>query len=66
MKFSVDQIPKNAFLKVWVCRKLQKVYFTDVKMYKKILRRHPPTPPPFSFENEWNKSQLTLCGDCSQ
>lgn len=43
MKYALPQVPPNAFLRVTVNHAQRKVYFKDVRMYRKITRR--PTPP---------------------
>jgi len=47
MKYTENIIPLNAFLKVSVSQRIQKVYFKDVKMYKKIYRKLAPSLPAY-------------------
>ncbi len=45
MKYILSQIPPNAFLKVNVNSSTRKIYFKDVKIYRKIIKKtHPPLP----------------------
>ena len=39
MKYTSQSLPKNAFLKVMVGQRLQKLHFRDVKDYRKIIKR---------------------------
>jgi hypothetical protein len=47
MKYSIAQLPENAFLKVLVGRRERRLYFTDVKKYAKRVKPHLPAIPPF-------------------
>lgn len=45
MNYIISQIPNNAFLKVNINQTTRKIYFNDVKMYKKIIKKtYPPLP----------------------
>lgn len=45
MKYTISQVPLNAFIKVVVGSATRKVYFRDVKMYKKITSKSHPSIP---------------------
>ncbi len=47
MKYVASFIPENAFLKVKVGSQQRRIYFKDVKMYKKVVRGIRPSIPIF-------------------
>ena len=60
MKNMTSRIPENALLKVVVGSRPRRLYFKDVKMYKKIVRTHRPPVPIFETEIiRWDKSAIT-------
>jgi hypothetical protein len=63
MKQVVVPLPANAFLKVIVGTHIRRVYFKDVKKYKKLVKPHLPAIPKFDACDEWNKSTITSCDD---
>ena len=45
MKYATPELLQNAFLKVFVAGSPHRLYFRDVKTYKKLNKRiHPPLP----------------------
>ena len=63
MKQAAVPLPANAFLKVIVGAHIRRVYFKDVKKYKKLVKPHLPPIPIFDACDEWNKSTITSCDD---
>lgn len=61
MKQAGVPLPANAFLKVVVGTHLRRVYFKDVKRYKKLVKPHIPPIPSFHHQDDWNKSTITSC-----
>lgn len=60
MKNIASRIPENAFLKVVVGSQPRRLYFKDVKLYKKIIRAHRPPVPIFEIEViRWDQSAIT-------
>lgn len=47
MKYVTSFIPENAFLKVNVGSQQRRIYFKDVKKYKKVVRGYRPPLPIF-------------------
>lgn len=64
MKYATKLLPENAFLKVRVGSHLRRVYFKDVKLYRKVVRGNHPPVPMFEEEVSWSKSTFTDCS-CS-
>lgn len=65
MKYVIDHIPSNTFLKVKVADRHRRLYFKDVKTYQKIMKRHSPSIPTFEEEIDWKGSGLTECASPS-
>jgi hypothetical protein len=63
MKQAAAPLPANAFLKVLVGTRTRRVYFKDVKRYKKLMKPHLPAIPDFNAYVDWNKSTITSCDD---
>lgn len=63
MKQAAVPLPANAFLKVLVGTHTRRVYFKDVKRYKKLMKPHLPPIPNFDAYLDWNKSTITSCDD---
>lgn len=51
MKYATPELLQNAFLKVFVAGSPHRLYFRDVKSYKKIPKRISPALPAFAKEN---------------
>jgi hypothetical protein len=62
MKYQINFIPENAFLKVSVEGRQRRLYFKDVRTYKKVPKRHPPPIPQFTGTVDWGKSANASCG----
>lgn len=58
MKYQINYIPENAFLKVTVDGRQRKLYFRDVKTYRKISKKHVPHIPPYEATIEWGNASL--------
>ncbi len=63
MKQAAVPLPANAFLKILVGSKTRRVFFKDVKKYKKLMKPHLPPIPTFDTYVDWNKSTITSCED---
>jgi hypothetical protein len=63
MKQAAVPLPANAFLKVLVGTHTRRVYFKDVKRYKKLMKPHLPAIPNYDAYLDWNKSTITSCDD---
>lgn len=63
MKQAAVPLPANAFLKVLVGTHTRRVYFKDVKRYKKFMKSNLPPIPNFDDSLDWNKSTITSCDD---
>jgi hypothetical protein len=61
MKQAAAPLPPNAFLKVIVGTHIRRLYFKDVKRYKKLVKPHIPAIPSFEPSEDWNKSTITNC-----
>jgi hypothetical protein len=59
MKALLNTIPENAFLTLTVGLRKRRLYFKDVRMYKKTMKPHPPRIPSFDPSQEWAKSAVT-------
>jgi hypothetical protein len=51
MKYAIAKIPENAFIKISINQAARKVYFKDVKMFKKIVRAAHPNIPKYAGSN---------------
>ena len=59
MKVLLNKIPENAFLTLTVGIQKRRLYFKDVRMYKKTMKPHTPVIPSFDPSQEWEKSAVT-------
>lgn len=62
MKYQINFIPQNAFLKVSVEGRQRRLYFKDVKTYKKVPKCRTPAIPAFESSVDWEGSAVTNCG----
>lgn len=62
MKYPINFIPENAFLKITVSARQRRLYFKDVKTFKKVPKPHTPPIPAFHLAEDWGKSAITDCG----
>jgi hypothetical protein len=59
MKQSTQEMPLNAFLKIYVSGKYQRLYLRDVKIYKKLVRKNVPPIPSFSKTSNFKKESIS-------
>jgi hypothetical protein len=59
MKQTTQEMPLNAFLKIFVSGNYQRLYLRDVKTYERFLKKNVPPIPHFSKTCNYKKGNIS-------